>query len=115
MQRKFKLAVVEELSRLGAGTSPGESRAARATGLWNASAVIVKDGFITFRDFGLLLDPSTDDYTAVVSSNIFLRRSDVERIYFQSKPVEDYMRAKFNEHTRRIGGTTVRVSLYCFW
>eukprot|EP00035_Acanthoeca_spectabilis_P017065 m.356412 g.356412 ORF g.356412 m.356412 type:complete len:482 (-) comp16605_c0_seq8:2866-4311(-) len=97
VRRKFKLAVVDELVQLRIGTSPGESRSARAFGLWNASAVIVRNGFISFLDFGLFLDPNTDDYTAVVSSNIFLRRSDEERIYFQSKPVEDYMRAKFNE------------------
>lgn len=97
VRRKFKLAVVDELVQLRIGTSPGESRSARAFGLWNASAVIVRNGFISFLDFGLFLDPNTDDYTAVVSSNIFLRRSDEERIYFQSKPVKDYMRAKFNE------------------
>ena len=87
--------------RLGVGTSPSKSRTARATGLWNASAVIIEHTFISFGDFEELLDPSTDDYTAVVSS-------DVKRIYFQSEPVEDYMRAELNEHTRRIGGTTPR-------
>ena len=92
------------------GTSPGESRSARAFGMWNASAVIVRHGFITYLDFGRLLDPNTDDHKVVVSSNIFLQRDDVERFYFQSKPVEDYMRIKFNEHVRRIGGTTVRAS-----
>ena len=102
---------MNELKRLGVGTSPGVETSARATGLWNASAVILESGFIPFRNFELLLRPSTDDYTAVVSSNIFLQRDDVEQIYFQSKPVEDYMRAKFNEHARRISGTTVRVSL----
>ena len=88
---------MNELKQLGVGTSPGTESTARAMGFWNASAVILKDEFITFRDFEKLLKPSSDDHTAVVSSNIFLQQDDVKRIYFQSKPVEDYMRAEFNE------------------
>ena len=107
---KFRIAVVNELKQLGVGTSPGVEPSVRATALWNASAVILENGFISFRDFELLLRPSTEDHKVVVSSNIFLQRDDVKRYYFQSKPVEDYMRAEFNEHVRRIGGTTVRAS-----
>ena len=46
----------------------------------------------------MLLDPSTDDYTILTSGNIFRVESDEARIYFYSKPVEDYMRTEFNEH-----------------
>lgn len=110
VRRKNRMIVVSTLLMLGISTSPGISRSARGTGLWNASAVILEHGFISSSDFEELLDPSTGDYTKVISSDIFLQRDDVRRIYFYSKPVEDYMRAEFNEHYQRIGGTTVRAS-----
>jgi hypothetical protein len=112
---KFRIAVVNELKQLGVGTSPGVEPSERASALWNASAVILENGFISFRDFELLLRPSTDDHKVVVSSNIFLQRDDVERFYFQSKPVEDFMRFKFIEQTQRNRGTTVRASTpHCY-
>jgi hypothetical protein len=62
------------------------------------SAVILNKCFITFAELSKWLDPSSDDFTTVQASTLFDWRSGEERVYFESKSVEDYMRAAFNEH-----------------
>lgn len=93
--RDFREDVVGELKGLYVGTSAGEWDSTRAYALWNASKVILANGYISFHDFHNLVKSDTNVYDALTESNIFLVRSDVERIYFQSRTVEDYMRGEF--------------------
>ena len=93
--RDFREDVVGELNGLDVGTSPGEWDSTRAFALWNASKVILANGYISFHDFHKLVKSDGDVKSTLTESNIFLVRSDVERIYFQSRTVEDFMRFKF--------------------
>jgi hypothetical protein len=93
--RDFREDVVGELKGLDVGTSPGTWHTTRAYALWNASKVILTSGYISFADFEEVVKSDSNVEHALTESNIFLVRNDVERIYFQSRTVEDFMRFKF--------------------
>lgn len=85
-----------ELNILDVGTSPGEWDSTGAFALWNASKVILANGYISFHDFHKLVKSDSNVKSTLSKSNIFLLRKDVKRIYFQSRIVEDYMRSEFD-------------------
>ena len=94
IRREFHEDVVRELQFLGVGVSPGNLSSLPAYALWNASKIILNNGYISLKDFAKFFSDSHVKYT-LTNSSIFLERNDLERIYFQSRIVEDYMRFTF--------------------